>query len=110
MVVHHIGLMMKLSHTIVEVFHHINISNSGGGWTRLIIIILMFIISIIIITIILIISMIIIILIFSIVIIILIISIVIINEQLRWRVDSAFPVEEHNVYYERVGQGEVCLT
>jgi len=25
---------------------------------------------------------------------------------LRWRVDSAFPVEEHNVYYERIVQGE----
>jgi len=25
---------------------------------------------------------------------------------LRWRVDSAFPVEEHNVYYERIVDGE----
>ena len=27
--------------------------------------------------------------------------------MLRWRVDSAFPVEEHNVYYERIVDGEV---
>ena len=29
------------------------------------------------------------------------------NNMLRWRVDSAFPVEEHNVYYERIVDGEV---